>query len=129
MRLKQFLNAAIVCSILATVAPTTAHAGSGGGVYATVETTSPQKVVEGMASKTVRGIANVATGWVELPKQIILTANEDGIANAVSAGLLKGVGMTVVRTVSGAGELATFFFPFPGFYDPFFEPAYVWQKE
>jgi hypothetical protein len=27
------------------------------------------------------------------------------------------------------GEALTFPFPFPGFYDPYFEPEFVWQKE
>jgi putative exosortase-associated protein (TIGR04073 family) len=44
-------------------------------------------------------------------------------------GPLKGIGMTVVRTVAGAGETATFYLAYPGFYDPYFDPAYVWQKE
>jgi hypothetical protein len=37
--------------------------------------------------------------------------------------------MTLVRTFSGAGEALTFFVAYPGFYDPYFDPAYVWQKE
>lgn len=82
-----------------------------------------------MANKVVRGIANVATGWLELPKQIYLTVKEDGVAKGIFVGPLRGMGMTLVRTVSGAGETLTFMIPYPGFFDPYFEPAYVWQKE
>ena len=94
-----------------------------------IEESSPQQIVDGMATKLVRGVANLATGWLELPKQIYLTSCEDGLARGLTVGPLKGVGMTLVRTVSGAGEAATFFVPFPGFFDPYFEPDYVWQKE
>jgi putative exosortase-associated protein (TIGR04073 family) len=97
--------------------------------FKTPESSTPQEVVGGMSKKLVRGVANVATGWAELPKQIAITFQEDGVASGIFVGPLKGIGMTVVRTVSGAGEIATFFIPFPGFYDPFFEPEYVWEKE
>jgi len=97
--------------------------------YQTVEHSSPQDVVDSMAAKGVRGAANLLTGWVEIPKQIYLTGERDGWLRGSVIGPLKGIGMTVVRTVSGAGELVTFFVPFPGFYDPWFEPRFVWQKE
>jgi putative exosortase-associated protein (TIGR04073 family) len=98
-------------------------------VYQTVEDSSPQDVVDSMAAKGVRGAANLVTGWVELPKQIYLTGERDGWLRGAVIGPLKGIGMTVVRTVSGAGELLTFFVPYPGFFDPWFEPRFVWQKE
>jgi putative exosortase-associated protein (TIGR04073 family) len=97
--------------------------------YQTMENSSPQDVVDHMAAKGVRGAANLVTGWVELPKQIYLTGARDGWLRGTVIGPLKGIGMTVVRTVSGAGELLTFFVPYPGFYDPWFEPRFVWQNE
>lgn len=100
--------------------------GTGGQ---TIENSSPQEVVDAMANKAVRGVANVTTGWLELPKQVYLTYKEDGIVKSVLVGPLKGVGMTLVRTVSGLCETVTFFVAFPGFFDPYVEPAYVWQKE
>jgi putative exosortase-associated protein (TIGR04073 family) len=95
----------------------------------TIENASAQEVVGGMANKAVRGLANTTTGWMEFPKQIYLTYQEDGPAQGIFVGPLKGVGMTVVRTVSGALEFATFFVAYPGFFDPYFEPEYAWQKE
>jgi len=95
----------------------------------TVENSSAQEVVSGMAGKAGRGVANLATGWLEFPKQIYETAAQDGTAQAIFLGPLKGIGMTVLRTLAGAGELATFFVPFPGFYDPYIDPPYIWQKE
>lgn len=105
--------------------------GMSGTAYAqkTVDNSPPQEVVAGMSNKFVRGVANVATGWVELPKQVVVTFKEDGVAKGIFVGPLKGVGMTIVRTVSGVGEILTFFHPFPGFYEPYFEPEYVWEVE
>lgn len=85
--------------------------------------------VDAMSTKAVRGLANITTGWLEFPKQIYLTYKEDGVGKALFVGPLKGLGMTLVRTVSGVGETATFFLPFPGFFDPYFDPPYVWRKE
>ena len=97
--------------------------------YKTLEDSSPQEVVDGMANKAGRGMANMTTGWMEFPKQIYTTSKEDGVAKGILIGPLKGLGMTVVRTVTGIGELATFFISDPGFYDSCFEPDYVWQRE
>ncbi|QXE93097.1 exosortase system-associated protein, TIGR04073 family [Geomonas subterranea] len=94
-----------------------------------LDSASPQEVVDGMANKLVRGVANIATGWLEIPKQIYITCKEDGAAKCVTVGPLKGIGMTLVRTASGVGETATFFLAYPGFYDPYLDPAYAWQKE
>ena len=95
----------------------------------TIETSSPQETVDAMANKAVRGVANVTTGWLEFPKQIVYTYREDGWGKGITVGPLKGLGMTLVRTVAGAIETLTFFVAFPGFYDPLVQPAYAWQKE
>lgn len=124
-RFPQVLLLMLFCTVLCSVS----RAGwcSTGGQ--TIENSSPQEIVDAMANKAVRGVANVTTGWLELPKQIYLTYKEDGVVKGVVVGPLKGVGMTLVRTVSGLCETVTFFVAFPGFYDPYVEPPYVWQKE
>lgn len=94
-----------------------------------LEEASPQEVVGGMANKLARGVANIATGWLEFPKQIYITCQEEGYAKGLTVGPLKGIGMTLVRTGAGVGETLTFPVAYPGFYDPFFGPSYVWQKE
>lgn len=94
-----------------------------------IENSSAQEVVDGMANKFARGVANTATGWLELPKQIAVTVQEEGPAKGLLVGPLKGVGMTLVRTLGGAGEALTFFVAWPGFFDPFIDPPYVWEKE
>ena len=99
------------------------------GSIQTIDDVGPQEIVDGMANKLARGVTNVATGWLEFPKQIRLTYQEEGLAKGMTVGPLKGLGMTLVRTVSGAGEALTFFVAYPGFFDPFFDPPYVWQQE
>jgi len=121
---KSFIVLSLVLMSLSLVNSNASASG-----YQTVENSSPQDVVDHMAAKGVRGAANLVTGWGELPKQIYLTGVRDGWLRGTVIGPLKGIGMTVVRTVSGAGELLTFFVPFPGFYDPWFEPRFVWQNE
>lgn len=106
-----------------------AEASHASGPFKTVESSAPQEVVGGMSLKMVRGVSNVTLGWWELPKQVYQTFREDGVGMGLSVGPLKGIGMTLVRTLSGVGEILTFPFPFPGFYDPYFEPEFVWQGE
>jgi putative exosortase-associated protein (TIGR04073 family) len=102
---------------------------AGADSYKNIENSTPQEVVDGMMTKAGRGLANVTTGWLELPKQVYTTSKENGVTEGVFIGPLKGLGMTLVRTASGIVEFMTFFVSYPGFYDPFFTPAYVWQKE
>ena len=115
--------------LVALVVLTLCSAASASDAYKTIESASPQEVVDGMAAKGVRGATNIVTGWLELPKQIYVTGKETTWLRGAVIGPFKGIGMTFVRTLSGVGELATFFVAYPGFYDPWFEPSYVWQKE
>ena len=112
-----------VLVLAATSVPATA------GSYSSVDTASAQDVVDNMAAKGVRGAANLVTGWAEIPKQIYVTGAEGGWLRGAVVGPFKGIGMALIRTVSGAGELATFFIAYPGYYDPWIEPRFVWQPE
>ena len=125
MVVKQMFCAFLICWSIVMAKGGVAGADS----YRTIENSSPQEVVDGMMTKAGRGLANVTIGWLEFPKQIYTTSKEDGIAKGILVGPLKGLGMALVRTVAGVGEFMTFFTAYPGFYDPYFDPAYVWQKE
>lgn len=120
--LQRRLLVAVALTIAVQAAPVLASSKS-------VDDASPQEIVTGMTNKAVRGLANATTGWVEFPKQIYQTSQEEGIARGIFVGPLKGIGMMLVRTVGGMGEFATFFLAYPGFYDPYFDPPYAWQKE
>ena len=80
-----------------------------------------------MGKKLFRGITNVATGWGEIPRQLIITTQHEGPLG-VPLGFFKGVMMTAVRTAAGAVEIALFLAPAPGFYDPLLSPGLVWEQ-
>lgn len=87
-----------------------------------------QGALEKCLRKLGRGIANTATGWMEVPKQMYIVSTEENIGLGLTWGLAKGVGMGVVRT--GAGVLDTATFPFPiNDYEPLLEPEFVFEQE
>ena len=75
--------------------------------------------------KMFRGIANAATGWMEIPKQMSLTWQDSGPGVGLSWGLVKGIGYAIARSVGGAYEIVTFPLPIPEDYKPIMEPEYV----
>ena len=85
-------------------------------------------VIEKMGKKLGRGIVNVATGWVEIPKNIYDTSVETNPFTGITYGALRGTGMTVVRTGSGIYDVATFLFPVPYDYAPVLDPEFVLTK-
>ena len=125
MKSGNFLLMLFAGLLLWVAAPVPAEAGD----YQSIDTASAQNIVDAMAAKGVRGAANLVTGWAEIPKQIYVTGEEGGWLRGAVVGPFKGIGMALVRTVSGAGELATFFIAYPGYYDPWIEPRFVWQPE
>jgi len=74
--------------------------------------------------KILSGVANIATGWVELPKNIILWGQKDNNKFVgYTEGVLRGIVHTASRTGSGALDLATFWLPtFP---TP--TPQFIWD--
>ncbi|MDX8409553.1 MAG: exosortase system-associated protein, TIGR04073 family [Mariprofundales bacterium] len=78
---------------------------------------------DGVVAKFSRGFANTATGWLELPKNVINESKSSNVAYGMTLGLLEGVMHTVGRTLVGAVELGTFFIPNP----EFIHPRYVWS--
>lgn len=79
---------------------------------------------EGSATKLARGVVNAASGWLELPKQTVIGGQENG-ASGVATGFVKGIGMTIGRTVAGGYETGTFWAPIPERFEPVMQPATV----
>ncbi|MCC6917399.1 exosortase system-associated protein, TIGR04073 family [Nitrosomonas sp.] len=75
------------------------------------------------SEKLVNGITNAATGFVELPKTIILTSRRDGAAYGLTIGFVTGIMHTIGRTVFGVLDAATFFIPTQSTV----HPSYIWQ--
>ena len=78
-----------------------------------------------VVTKLFRGIANAATGWMEIPKQMSLTWQAQGPGVGLSWGFIKGIGWAIARSVGGAYEIVTFPFPIPEEYKPIMQPEYV----
>lgn len=76
-------------------------------------------------TKLFRGIVNAATGWMEIPKQMIRTSQEQGVGPGLSWGFAKGIGWAVGRSVMGGYEIVTFPIPVPEEYRPVLQPEYV----
>ena len=91
-----------------------------------LEEPKPEQNIGNMATKFTRGVTNVATCFVEIPKQSILSVRDQGPVGLV-VGPIKGVGMTVYRAIVGTFETVFFMVPQPGYYDPMVDPDYVWN--
>ena len=87
----------------------------------------PDMIVEKMAIKHLRGLANTVFCIAEFPKQIVLTGQDMGATGYIFVGPLKGIGMTLYRGFIGMTEAIFFLVPQPGYYDPMITPPYVWQ--
>jgi len=96
------------------------------GTCFALEETQPEAVTEKMAFKLVRGVANVTTSVVEIPKQSYLMVRDRGNVGYV-VGPLKGVGMAFYRLFAGLTETIFFAVPQPGYYDSMIAPEFVWQ--
>ena len=77
--------------------------------------------------KLGRGLLNVATGWVEVPKGIRDGSQQENAVLGVTMGIFKGLGLGLLRTGVGAFEVVTFPIPWPQNYAPVYEPEYVWD--
>lgn len=84
----------------------------------------------GPAGKLGRGVANLVTGWLELPAEITKTTERSGSLAGVTVGFARGVFFGIGRTVVGAFETLTF--PFPtgaAGYGPLVRPEFVTFRE
>lgn len=87
-----------------------------------------QTAFEKSMRKLGRGVANTVTGWIEVPKQIYEVGKDENIGLGLTYGLVKGVGMGIVRTGAGVIDIVTFPFPIND-YEPLLEPEFVFESE
>jgi len=76
-----------------------------------------------VGEKLANGVANIVTGFVEIPKTMIVTSRREGTAYGITYGFFIGIVHAVGRTVSGAVDVATFMIPTT----PLVESDYIWQ--
>ena len=94
------------------------------GALMTVPSVHAESYIQGFSNKVSQGLANIAFGFVELPKNVINISNEQSIFVGMTWGVIRGVGHSVGRTLVGVGELVTS--PIPT--KEFAAPAYVWDR-
>ena len=90
---------------------------------------NPAYAQDNAFSKLGRGAANTLTGWIEIPKNVYEISSKDHPLKGISLGLIKGLGLGIVRTAVGLYEVVTFPFPIPEHYGPIIKPEYVIEPE
>ncbi len=76
-----------------------------------------------VGEKLGAGLANIATGFVEIPKTIYVSGKENGAFYGATAGFMTGMVHMLGRTMFGAIDLVTFMIPTQSL----IRPEYVWQ--
>lgn len=76
-----------------------------------------------VARKALNGMANITTGFAEVPKNVIIYNNEYNVVFGVLGGSLKGLLHMIGRL--GVGMFDLFTAPIPTY--PIVNPAYVWD--
>jgi len=93
--------------------------------------TSPLVMAQDPIHKIGRGVTNVLTSWIEMPKHIHLGSQQPNPVTGMGMGLLKGITLAILRGGIGAYETVTFLLPYPkGFgspYEPMALPDFVWE--
>lgn len=107
MNKNKFLSACVLSGVLITASA--AHAESN-------QTDFPNKVFQ--------GLTNMATGFIEIPKNVINISHEHNIFVGMTWGVLRGTAQGISRTLVGGAVLLTS--PFPT--SEFVSPAYVWER-
>lgn len=92
-----------------------------------------QTTIDAMMEKLGRGLVNILTGWIEIPKNIAKSWRETDPFTGFIVGGIKGIGWGFARTMVGVYETVTFPFPIPRDYEPLMEPEYIlpsiWGEE
>ena len=100
-------------------------------VIVLVGVASPAAFAQDPIHKFGRGVGNVLTCWIELPKQFRLGTQEENPVLGAGWGLVKGGGLAATRLAVGAYEAVSFFLPYPKDYVSPYEnmelPDYAWE--
>ncbi len=110
MNTRKLLGACVLFGAL--IAAPTAHAEGS------------ESYLSGFSNKLTQGLANMATGFIEIPKNIVNISNEQNILIGMTWGLLRGTVHAVNRTLVGGAEFLTS--PIPT--SEFASPVYVWER-
>lgn len=114
MKLKKMI--ALVCLVSMAAGPAMA---------ASSDPDRDQSTIGKMMHKLGRGVTNILTCWVEIPRNIAREWERTDPATGLVLGTAKGVGWGFTRLATGAYETATFPFPVPTDYMVMLEPEFV----
>ena len=78
--------------------------------------------------KLGRGVVNILTGIVEIPKKVYLVSKQENALMGMTWGLLNGTAVGLLRTVTGVYEMLTFPIPVPAEYEPMIHPEFVFEE-
>lgn len=100
-------------------------------VVAVIAGQSPSAFAQDPIHKMGRGLGNVLTCWIELPKNVHLGMQEENPFFGVGWGVVKGAGLTLTRLAVGTYEAVTFPVPYPKDYASPYEGMelsdYAWE--
>ncbi len=92
---------------------------------------SPSAWGQDLFHKAGRGIVNVLTGWIEIPKQVHIGSRSSNPVVGLARGAFKGLALAVLRSGIGLFEALTFPFEIPKDYASPYEqmelPDYAWE--
>lgn len=94
------------------------------GALLTAPSAHAESYLSGFTNKVSQGVANMATGFIEIPKNVINITDEDNIFVGMTWGVLRGAAHGVSRTLVGGVEFISS--PIPT--GEFISPAYVWER-
>jgi putative exosortase-associated protein (TIGR04073 family) len=121
----KFARLAVLCGLLL---PT---CGASDDQISAYGRTSPERKVrrelsygENVRQKLASGLSNITLGWLEIPKNMIITTNQTNALFGAIGGPAKGALHTAGRSLAGVADLLTF--PLPT--EPITKPGFVWES-
>ncbi len=78
-----------------------------------------------MFHKLGRGVTNVLTSWVEIPRNIAIEWERTDPVTGMIVGSAKGLGWGFARFATGVYETFTFPLPVPDGYAPMIQPEFI----
>lgn len=115
-----------IASLVALVLMLSAGAVSAQGLELDPDPVTADRSATGqMMHKLGRGVTNVLTCWVEVPRNVAIAwENTDPVSGTI-VGAVKGIGWGFARLATGVYETVTFPFAVPADYEAMIEPEFV----
>jgi putative exosortase-associated protein (TIGR04073 family) len=98
-----------------------------GAAVAQEEQPGYKVTMDKMAANMGRGVVNMLTGWLEVPRGLWYEGTRNPYYGTV-VGLINGSFLAVARGVGGAADFLSFGLTGPGIYGESF-PEYVWEAQ